>query len=207
MQFFFAPFACSLASHIALQEAGLAAEFRQVILGTKRTTSGEDFLAISPKGQVPVLWLDDGTVLTEGPAVLQFIADQRPESGLAPKVGSPERYQVIAWLNFIATEIHKLVFWPTFNPDSPDRVKQFVRPLINKKLDFLAAHLQNREYLVGQQFTIADAYLTWALHLCGFAKISLDSWPVLSQYLERMKQRPHVREAMAKETALMQAAA
>lgn len=123
MQFFFAPFACSLASHIALREANLDVEFRQVVLGTKRTITGDDFLAISPKGQVPALLLDDGTLLTEGPAVLQFIADLRPESGLAPQVGAPERYHMQAWLNYIATEIHKLVFWPTFNPESPDEVK------------------------------------------------------------------------------------
>lgn len=206
MQFFFAPFACSLASHIALREANLEVEFRQVVLGTKRTITGDDFLAISPKGQVPALLLDDGTLLTEGPAVLQFIADLRPESGLAPQVGAPERYHMQAWLNYIATEIQKLVFWPTFNPESPDEVKQFVRPFIDKKLAFLAAHLQGRNYLVGQRFTIADAYLTWALNLCGFAGVALDSWPSLVEYFARMKQRPSVREAMAKEAALAQAA-
>ena len=206
MQLFFAPFACTLASHITTLDSGLPIELRQVSLSTKKTANGEDYLAISPKGQVPALRLDDGFVLTEGPAVLQFLADQRPESGLLPKVGTRERYEVLGWLNFIATEIHKLVFWPTFNPDSPDEVKRFVRPLIDKKLDFLAAHLQNREYLVAQQFTIADAYLTWALHLCGFAKVSLEQWPVLTAYLARMKQRPSVQNAMAKEGALMQAA-
>jgi glutathione S-transferase len=202
MDLFMSPFACSLASHIALREAGLQVDLHPVVLATKLTRDGFDFRAVSPKGQVPVLRLDDGRVLTEGPAILQYLADQRPDSGLLPPVGSLDRYEVLAWVNFVGTEIHKHVFWPTFSPTAPAAVKAFAREQLGPKLDHLAAWLADREFLVGQQFTIADAYLTWALNICTMAGFGLDGWPVLGAYLTRMQQRPKVAEAIAAEAAM-----
>lgn len=203
MDLFMSPFACSLASHIALKEAGLQADLHPVVLATKRTRDDRDYLAISPKGQVPALRLNDGRVLTEGPAILQYVADQRPDGGLLPPVGSPDRYDVLAWLNFVGTEIHKHVFWPTFSPSAPAEVKAFAREQIAPKLDHVAARLADREFLVGDRFTIADAYLTWALHLWTVAGSGIDGWPVLVAYLARMRQRPAVAEAIAQEAAMM----
>lgn len=201
MQLFYAPFACSLASHIALLEAGLPVELVRVTLQTKKTEGGADYQSLNPKGQVPMLRLDDGATLTEGPAVLQYIADQRPDTGLAPPAGTLPRYEMQAWLNYISTEIHKQVFWAMFNPESPPEVKAFVRPYLDRKLAHVAAHLATRPYLVGDRFTVADAYLVWALNLCGFIGVNLADWPALAAWFETQKQRPAVATALAREGA------
>ncbi|MDX2168116.1 MAG: glutathione transferase GstA [Deltaproteobacteria bacterium] len=199
MELFFAPFACSLASHIAAREAGIELGLRQVSLSTKRTADGVDYLTIAPKGYVPALRLDDGTLLSENPVVLQYLADQRPEAGLLPAPGTRDRYAVLEWVGYISTEIHKGIFALIFNPASPEAAKQFARELAQKKLPLLAERLEGREFLATDRFTIADAYLIWALNLCAFAGISLDAWPALSTYLARMQARPSVRDALAYE--------
>jgi len=203
MELYFSPFACSLASHITLREAGLEADLTAVTLSTKKTASGADFLAVTAKGQVPALRLDDGTVLTEGPAVLQYLADQNPGSGLMPVAG-PERYAVLQWLNYIGTEIHKACFALMFNPKSPPEAKGWGRSQIDEKLAYVAAELGSRSFLVGDRFTIADAYLSWALHLAGLVGVTLPSG--LERYLDGIKARPAVQAAFAAEAAAAAAA-
>ena len=199
MEFYFAPFACSLASHIAAREAGIPLDLRQVSLSTKRTTDGGDYLAVAPKGYVPTLRLDDGTLLSENPVVLQYLADQKPAAGLLPPPGSRERYEVLEWVGYVSTEIHKGVFALIFSPASPDEAKAYARTLAQRKLPLLAERLDGREFLATDRFTIADAYLIWALNLCPFAGISLDAWPSLQTYLARMQARPSVQAAIAYE--------
>lgn len=199
MELYYAPFACSLASHITLREAGLDATLVAVQLSTKTTATGGDFFAINRKGQVPALMLDDGAVLTEGTAVVQYLADRKPEAGLLPPVGAPDRYRVLEWLNYVATELHKACFATMFNPDAPPEAKAWARGAIPKKLEHVAAELGDREFLVGGRFSVADAYLTWALNLCTLAGVDLPA--PLQAYLERAKTRPAVRAAFELEGA------
>lgn len=203
MQLYFSPFACSLASHITLREAGLDADLIPVTLSTKQTATGDDFLAVSPKGQVPALRLDDGSVLTEGPAVLQYLADQNPASGLMPASG-PNRYAVLQWLNYVSTEIHKGCFAIMFNPTAPAEAKGWARGNIDAKLAYVDGQLAARTYLVGSQLTVADAYLTWALNLCGLVGVPLPEH--LQRYLDGIKERPAVQAALAAEAAAAAAA-
>lgn len=199
MELYFSPFACSQATHIAAREAGIPLDLRQVVLATKRTTDGADYLAVTPKGQVPVLRLDDGSLLTENPVILQYLAEQRPESGLLPPAGSRARLEVLEWVTYFATEIHKVVLYPIFHPAAPEEVKAFARLLAQQRLPLLAQRVEGREFLVGERFTIADAYLTWVLTLCRHAGIDLDPWPSLKAYRSRMQARPGVRAAIAYE--------
>ena len=145
MELYFSPMACSLASRISLYESGQSATFKRVQLSDKAIASGGSLLDISAKGQVPVLVLDDGTVLTEGPAVLQYLADRQPDSGLLPPVGTTERYQVLSWLNYVGTEIHKLVFWHLFSPDTSPEAKAFARSKLPAKL----THLDSASVVTG----------------------------------------------------------
>jgi len=201
MELYFSPFTCSLASHIAAREAGIALTLRQVALTTKQTTDGEDYRAIAPKGYVPALKLDDGTVINENPVVLQYLADQRPESGLLPAPGTRERYEVLEWVGYVSTELHKGILAVIFSAAAPEEAKTYARALAAQKLPLVAAHLEARELLVGTRFTIADAYLTWALTLVPFAGLSFDAWPSLQAYLARMRKRPSVRAALAYDQA------
>jgi glutathione S-transferase len=201
MQLYFAPFACSLASHITSLEADLPVELISVALASKRTGAGEDFLAISPKGQVPALLLDNGAVLTEGPAVLQYLADAAPSSGLLPAPADEQRYRVIEWLNYVGTEVHKLCFYLMFAPDAPAEAKAWGRSLLDKKLAYVNAHLQGREFVATPQFTIADAYLTWALTLCQKIGVKFDDYPAAAAYLLAMHARPAVQTALMIEAA------
>lgn len=205
MKLYYSPFACSLASHIALREAGQNPEMIRVTLASKVTEAGDDFRAVSPRGYVPALVLDDGTLLTENPAVLQFIADRHPEAGLAPPAGSLERAQMQAWLNFVATELHKLVLHLTFAPDSDDGLKAFARRRAVKNLGLASEDLGERSVLVGDRFTVADAYFFWALTLMRRASIDLSPWPNLTAYLARHGERPSVRAAVEMETAKLAA--
>lgn len=205
MELFFSPFACSLASHIAAREAGVPIDLRQVVLSEKRTTDGADYLAITPKGQVPVLRLDDGSLLTENPVILQYLAEQRPDAGLLPPVGSRARLEVLEWAAFIATEVHKAIFYPIFHPAASEGAKAFARELAPHRLSVLSQRLEGREFLVGDGFTIADAYLTWALNLVRHAGLDLDPWPVLQAYRARMQSRPAVQAAMSYERERMSA--
>ncbi|MDN3274611.1 glutathione binding-like protein [Frankia sp. RB7] len=202
LQLYFSPMACSLASRIALMEAGLDARYHLVHLGTKKVADDDgDFRGISPKSAVPVLVLENGERLTESAAVLQYIADLNPERGLAPRPGEADRYRLQEWLSFIGTEIHKAFLFPTFwYKDDASLAKPRAR--IAQTLSVPAAHLADREFLVGQRFTVADAHLTWALLLLRAAGVDVAQWPSLVAHLERMQARPMVREAIATEMAL-----
>lgn len=202
LQLYFSPMACSLASRIALMEAALEARYHQVHLSTKKVADDDgDFRGISSKGAVPVLVLDNGERLTESAAVLQYIADLNPERGLAPPPGDPDRYRLQEWLSFIGAEIHKAFLFPTFwYKDDGSLAKPRAR--IAQTLSVPAAHLADREFVVGQRFTVADAHLTWALLLLRPAGVDIAQWPSLSAYLKRMQARPTVRDAIATEIAL-----
>ncbi|OAF06229.1 glutathione S-transferase [Bradyrhizobium centrolobii] len=202
LQLYFFPMACSLASRIALTEAGIEARYHLAHIWTKKVVDdGSDFRSVSPKGAVPVLILENGERLTESAAVLQYIADLKPELGLAPRPGDPDRYRLQEWLSFIGAEIHKAFLFPTFwYKDDASLAKPRAR--IGQTLSVPATHLADREFLVGDRFTVADAHLTWALLLLRPAGVDIAQWPSLSAYLERMQARPAVREAIATEMAL-----
>lgn len=199
MELFASPMACSLASHITVLEAGLPVQVRFV--ADKKTDDGGDYFAISAKGYVPALRLDDGVVLNEGPSVLQYLADRRPESGLAPAWGSLERYQLIDTLNYLSTELHKRIFYPIFNPKSAEPTREAARALIAPTLDYLSRKLDGRDVLVGDRFTVADAYLVTMMNWFQFVGTDLAGWPVLQAYHRRHLQRPAVAQAMKVELA------
>ena len=198
MKLYYAPGACSLASHIALQETGLPFEIDALNFSTRTTAGGKDFMQLNPKGYVPALELDDGSILTEGAAILQYIADQNPEAGLAPKADSIERYRLQEWLNFISTEVHKS-FSPLFNKASSDEVKSNARTMLTKRLGYIETQLANKPYLLGDHFTVADVYLFvvagWSSHV-GF---DLGPFPKINAYLSRIAQRPAVQAALKAE--------
>ncbi|MCK1476411.1 glutathione S-transferase N-terminal domain-containing protein [Bradyrhizobium sp. 197] len=202
LQLYFFPMACSLASRIALTEAGVEAQYLLAHIWTKTVVDdGSDFLGVSPKGAVPVLVLENGERLTESAAVLQYIADLKPEASLAPRFGDPERYRLQEWLSFIGAEIHKAFLFPTFwYKDDGSLAKPRAR--ITQTLSVPSAHLADREFLVGNRFTVVDAHLIWALLLLRPAGVDIAQWPSLSGYLARMQARPAVREAIATEMAL-----
>ncbi len=198
MKLYMKPGACSLASHIALRESGLPFDLVKVDLATKKTEDGGDFLAVSPKGQVPTLSLGAGDVLTEGAVILQYIADQAPASGLIPAHGSRERYRVQEWLNFIGSEVHK-TFSPLFRPTTPDAYKAITKENLAAKFAILDRHLAGKNFLMGDGFTVADAY---AFTVVGWTKpmgIDLSGWPNLTAYMARVAARPAVREALTVE--------
>jgi glutathione S-transferase len=198
MKLYYAPGACSLSPHIVATEAGIPVELVKVDLGKHQTASGEDFMAINPKGYVPALRLDDGTVLTEGPAIVQYLADKNPASGLAPANGSIERYRLQEALNFIGTELHKN-FGPLFNPATPDAAKEAQKATIAKKLAYLNDQLANKQYLMGDKFTVADAYAFTIVNWTNFVKIDLKPYPNLAAYMGRVGGRPKVQETLKAE--------
>ncbi len=202
LQLYFWPMACSLASRIALTEAGIEARYHPVNLWDKRIIdSGGDFWAITPKGAVPALVLEDGKTLTENAAVLQYIADLRPDLGLAPPAGHSDRYRLQEWLSFVGTEIHKAFLFPTFWYAN-EAAKTADSDRIVKSLSVAADHLKDNTYLVGDRFTVADAYLTWAMLLIGRGGVDVTAWPSLVAYLDRMLQRSHVKAAVEIEQRL-----
>jgi len=198
MKLYFAPGACSLSPHIALREAGLAFTPVKVSTKTHQTEDGGDFYVVNPKGYVPVLELDDGTRLTEGPAIVQYIADQAPASRLAPANGTIERYQLQEWLNFITTELHKQ-YSPMFDPSTSDEVKTKQRDKLAKRYDWIAQQLGDKDYLTGPTFTVADAYLFTVTNWAKPTGIDLARWPALQSFQKRVAARPHVQEAMKAE--------
>jgi glutathione S-transferase len=202
MELYFSPLACSLATRIALYEAGVAAEFTAVDLKAKQIAGGADFLAVNPMGQVPVLRTEAGELLTENPVVLQYVADHCPGSGLAPALG-PQRYRLQLWLNFITSELHKFVFTPLLSHKSNDGAKAFARDQIAPRFDYLNAHLTGRDYLL-DGFTIADAYLVTVLNWTKPAGIDLARWPAVLAYFKHMHRRESVAKAFAEELALYQ---
>jgi glutathione S-transferase len=206
MKLYFAPGACSLSPHIVLNEAGIKADLIKINTKTHQMADGGDFYAINPKGYVPVLELDSGQRLTEGPAIVQYLADQRPASGLVPAAGSFERSQVHEWLNFISTELHKQ-FGPLFSPTTPEAYKTILIDKIGGRFDWLTKELQGKDYLMGKQFTVADAYLYTILRWTQHVGIDLAKWPVLAAYASRVAARPKVQETLVAEGLAKPAAA
>jgi glutathione S-transferase len=201
MKLYYSSGACSLSPHIVLLEAGLPYTLVKTDLKTKKTDSGADYLSINSKGAVPALQLDDGRVLTEGPAIVQYLADLKPESGLAPRAGTFERYQLMEILNYITSEVHK-GFSPLFNPESSAEMKAAAVAGLTKKFDWLAGFLGKKDFLLGNTFTVADAYLFTVLKWTRIVKIDLSKWPALAAYQARVAQRPKVQEALKEEGLL-----
>lgn len=193
--------ACSLSPHIVALEAGLSVTLVRADLKTKKTADGGDYLAINSKGAVPALQLDDGRVLTEGPAIVQYLADLKPESKLAPPAGSFERYRLMEILNYITSEIHK-TFSPLFNPATPPEQRETTIANLGKKFDWISGFLGQKPYLMGDTFTVADAYLFTVVNWTNFVKVDLSKWPVLVAYQARVAARPKVQEAMKAEGLL-----
>jgi glutathione S-transferase len=195
MKLYFTSGACSMASNIALREAGIPFEMSKVDKRTKRV-DGVEFVTINPKGYVPALRLDDGQVLTENVAVLQYIADLNPAAKLAPPAGTMERYRLQEWLSFINSEVHK-AFTPLFSSEATEETKTYSRNYLAKRLAYLEGGLGDSKYLMGDQFTVADAYLFTVL---GWgAHVGVDIGPKLKGYVDRIRARPHVIEAMTAE--------
>jgi glutathione S-transferase len=198
MKLYYMKGACSLASYISLNEAGLKFEAIQVDHKTHKTPDGADFNAINTKGYVPALRLDNGELLTENVAVLQYIADLNPASKLAPAAGTMERYRLMEWLSYINSEIHK-PFGALFAPDGSADVKQFARANLTKRVDWLEKALGTRTYLMGEQFTVADAYLYVVLGWSSHVGVDLGKWPALKRHHERVGARPQVIAALKAE--------
>jgi glutathione S-transferase len=198
MKLYYSPGACSLSPHIVAVEAGIPVELEKVDLAKHKTEGGQDYLTINPKGYVPALRLDDGSILTEGPAIVQYLADQKPASHLAPAAGTIERYRLQEWLTFIGTEIHKS-FSPLFNPASSDDAKATAKTAITKRLAYLNDQLANREYLLGSNFTVADAYAFTIVNWTNFVKIDLKPYPNVAAYMARVGGRPKVHETLKSE--------
>lgn len=199
MKLYYSPGACSLSPHIVLREAGLPFQLVRVDLQTKRLPDGSDFRAQNPKGYVPALELDSGEWLTEGAAIVQYVADQKPEAKLAPAAYSLDRYRLQEWLSYIGSEIHKS-FGPLFSPDLPEEQKQIHRERIGARFDFVDQQLSGRSYLLGDDFTCADAYLYVTLRWAKLMGIDLSNRPALSAYFERISERPAVKEAIQAES-------
>lgn len=198
MKLYYAPGACSLAPHIVLNELGIPFETEVVNLKTHKLADGTDFYAINPKGYVPVLELDDGTRLTEIAAMLQYLGDLNPESGLLPAAGTIERYRVLEWLTFISSELHK-GFSPLFNAALPDDVKQIFRDRLAKRFEYLDRHLAGNSFLLGEQYSVADAYAYTILSWKDALKVDIDGWKNLAAYVRRNAARVQVREALHSE--------
>lgn len=198
MKLYFSPGACSLASHIVLREAGLPFDLVRVDTGVHKLKDGTDYYAINPKGYVPAIGLDDGQLLTEGAALLQYIGDLKPEAGLIPKPGTLERFRANEWLTFVSSEIHK-GFSPLFNPELKDDAKAVLVAKLQKRFDLLEKHLAEHKYLMGEQFTVADGYLYTVISWAPGVKIDLGKWPHLNAYRQRVADRPKVRQALKAE--------
>ncbi len=195
MKLYYSPGACSLSPHIVLRESGLKFDVEQVDLKEKKTKSGGDFNKVNPKGYVPTLELDDGQILTEGTAIVQYIADKAPNAKLAPPNGSMERYRAQEWLNFIATELHK-GFGPLFNPNMPKEAKDAALQRLEMRFGYLDKHFATNQYVTGNAFSVADAYAFTVLSWTGFVKIDLGRWPNVKTYYDRIAARPKVQEAL-----------
>ena len=201
MKLYYSPGACSLSAHIALQEAGLA--FTPMLASTKshKLQDGTDFYSINPLGYVPVLELDDGTRLREGPAIVQYIADQVPLKMLAPQNGTLQRYRLQEWLSFIGTELHK-GFSPLFNPATPEEYKAIARERLQQRLQWVDNQLAGKQYLMGEQFTVADGYLFTVANWAGFVGLDISGLKNLGAFHARVAARPAVQAAMKAEGLL-----
>ncbi|WP_282607077.1 glutathione transferase GstA [Pelagibius sp. Alg239-R121] len=199
MKLYYKPGACSLSPHIVLREAGIDFEIEQVDTTTKKTASGADFTQINPKGYVPALVLDNGQVLTEGAAIVQYIADQNAPSGLAPAAGTIERARLQEHLNYVASEFHK-AFGPLFTPDASETEQRAAKANIVRRLDYLESlFADGRAYLLGDSFSVADAYLFVVTSWARFKEIDLSGHPQVSAFLMRVAGRTKVQEALQAE--------
>jgi glutathione S-transferase len=205
MKLYYSPGACSLSPHIALLEAGLPYELVKVDVRAKKLENGDDYWQVNPKGQVPALGLDSGELVTEGPVIVQMIADQAATKGLANNLAPPrdsaERYKLLEWLNFITSELHKN-FSPLFNPTFSDEVKGFFKDRLMGKFKYIDAQLAGHDYLLGQSFSVADGYLFTMLCWADRMQFDLTGLPNLSAYKARVAARPKVKEALTKEGLL-----
>lgn len=201
MKLYYSPGACSLSPHIALLEAGLPYDLVKVDLRAKKTESGDDYLAVNPKGQVPALKLESGELVTEGPVIVQMIADKAADKSLAPARDSAERYKLLEWLTYINSEVHKS-FGPMFSPVLADDAKAFFRDRVMGKFKYVDGQLAGRDYLMGKQFTVADGYLFTMLRWAEAMKFDLSAMPNLVAYRDRVAARPKVQEALSKEGLL-----
>ncbi len=198
LKLFYAPGTCSLSCHIVLKEAGLPFEPIKTDIRAKTMEGGADYKAINPLGYVPALALDDGTILTEGPAIVQYIADKAPEKHLAPANGTLDRYKMQSWLNFVSTEMHK-GFSPLFNPAMPEEAKQIARDRLATRLSHLEAHFTKHDYLMGKAFSCPDAYCFTTLRWTTSTKIDLTPYPHVQAFMKRMEARPAVHAALTAE--------
>ena len=198
MKLYYAPGACSLSPHIVSRELGIPVELKKVNNKDKTIEGGGDYRKVNPRGYVPALELDDGQVLTEGPAIVQYLADRKPEAGLAPKAGTTERYRLQEWLNFLTSEIHK-GFSPLFKPNTPEEYKKISKDNLANRFDWLDKQLAGKDYLMGKAFSVADAYLFVLLNWTKFQSIDLARWPNLSAFQARVGARPKVQEALKAE--------
>jgi len=201
MKLYYSPGACSLSPHIALLEAGLPYDLVKVDLRAKKLENGDDFLKVNPKGQVPALALDSGELVTEGPVIVQMIADKAAAKNLAPARDSAERYKLLEWLNFVTAELHKN-FSPLFSPVLPDDTKAFFKDRLMGKFKYIDGALAGHDYLLGKQFTVADAYLFTMLCWADRMNFDLSGLPTLLAYKARVAARPKVQEALTKEGLL-----
>jgi glutathione S-transferase len=198
LKLYFSPGVCSLSPHIVLEESGLSFETEQVDLRKKTTASGADYSEINPKGYVPALVLDNGVLLTEGPAIVQYLADQVPDKQLAPANGTLARYQLQSWLTFIGTEVHKS-FTPFFKPDSTPEMKDAARANLERRLGYINTELAGREYLLPEGYSVADIYLFVVLGWSRLIKLDLTPWPQLQAFQARVGARPAVQRALKAE--------
>jgi len=198
MKLYFSPGACSLSPHIVLLEAGIAHTLDKVDLRSKLTSTGQDFRAINSKGYVPALETDSGAILTEGPAIVQYLADQAPDKLLAPAPGTMERYQMMSWLNFIGTEIHKN-YGPLFNPGASEDIKANALANLTQRYTYVNKMLEGRDYLGGERFSVADVYLFVVTNWAGHLKFDLSAWPNVQAFQKRIFARPAVQQALRAE--------
>ena len=201
MKLYYSTGACSLAAHIALAEVGLQYDLAKVNLKNHQLADGGDFYAINPKGYVPALAIDGEPLLTEVSAVLQYIADQKPSSGLAPAAGTMARYRLQEWLSYIGTEVHK-VLGSLFYPSADPAVREATVKKISGRLDYITKAMGNHPYLMGDTFTVADAYLYVVLNWAPMLKVDLGPWPAIQQYMARIAARPGVQTALRAEGLL-----
>jgi glutathione S-transferase len=197
MRLYFSPGSCSLSPHIVLRETGTTFELEQVNNQEKKTKSGKDYWTVNPKGQVPCLELDNGDTLTEGPVIVQYVADQNG-SGLAGKPGSMERYRIQEWLNFTTSELHK-TFGPILRPTTPDAFKEISRANLGKRFDWIDKELAGKQYLMGDKFSVADAYMFTVMRWTQRINVDLAKWPNIKAYMDRVGGRPKVQEALKAE--------
>jgi glutathione S-transferase len=198
MKLFYSPGACSLSPHIVARELGLDIKIERMDGKTHTYDGGKDYYAVNPKGSVPALQLDNGELLTEGAVIVQYLADQKPESGLAPRYGTMERYRLQEWLNFIATDLHKQLS-PLYNPKVNDEGKAALKDRFVQRVGVVAKRLEGQPWLMGQTYTVADAYLFTILRWTKRFEIDLKQWPAVDAFMGRMMERPAVKAALAAE--------